>query len=340
VIIDGHSHILSLAVDPAFTVEYGREGSLCIYRATGALPSHRMPTEQEWEASGFTRAGWPVIGPAESVRDHVGFDKTVILAVSPQILDGVLIGTVDTEGVLGVPGPPDPERCNDYVAACVRADPSHLIGFGSVNPAYRGVVAAVEELERAVVELGLSGVKLYPMYQHWWANDPELAFPIYEKAQELDVPVMIHQAGSTRIDAKLELGRPAILDDIGREFRDLRVIVAHTGWPWVDEALFLLTKHPNFYAELSYLIASISRRDLFLLLSRCEPMFVPLEKLFFGTDYPGFLYDPVKLKDKLLSVNEEAAGLGMDPIPQAKLEGIMGTNLARVLRLEGDDTVS
>ena len=96
-IIDAHSHILSLAEDPAFTVDYGREGSLCIYRSMGTLPSHRMPTEEEWEGSGFTRAGWPVIGPTESVRDHVGFDKSIILAVSPQWLDGRLIGTVDTE---------------------------------------------------------------------------------------------------------------------------------------------------------------------------------------------------------------------------------------------------
>jgi predicted TIM-barrel fold metal-dependent hydrolase len=333
VIIDAHSHILSLAEDPAFTVDYGREGSLCIYRSMGRLPSHRMPTEQEWEASGFTRAGWPVIGPTESVRDHAGFDKSIILAVSPQVLDGRLIGTVDTEGVLGVDGPPNPEKCNDYIAACVRADPEHLIGYASVNPAYQGAQAAVDELERAVVELGLSGVKLYPMYQHWRVNDPEIAFPVYEKALALGIPVMIHQAGSTRIDASLELGRPALLDDIGRTFRDLRVIVAHTGWPWVDEALFLLTKHPNFYAELSYLIASISRRDLFLLLSKCEPMFVPLEKLFFGTDYPGFLYDPVKLKDKLLSVNDEAEACSMPPIAQEKLDGIMGMNVAKVLGL-------
>jgi hypothetical protein len=52
VIIDAHSHILSLAADPGFTVDYGREGSLCIYRSMGRLPSHRLPTEQEWEASG------------------------------------------------------------------------------------------------------------------------------------------------------------------------------------------------------------------------------------------------------------------------------------------------
>jgi predicted TIM-barrel fold metal-dependent hydrolase len=171
------------------------------------------------------------------------------------------------------------------------------------------------------------------MYQHWAANDRDLAFPIYRKAAELGIPVMIHQAGSTRIDAKLELGRPAILDDIGREFRDLRIIIAHCGIPWVEEALFLLTKHPNFYAELSYLIATLTRRDLFLLLHRCEPSFVPLEKIFFGSDYPGFLYDPVALLEKLSTVNDEAAALGLPPIPQGKLRGLAGDNFAAVLGL-------
>jgi len=332
-IIDAHSHILSLAADPEFTLAYGREGSLCIYRSMGLLPSHRMPTEDEWEASGYTRKGWPVIGPVESLRDHAGFDKIVVLAISPQVLEGRLIGTVDATDLLGLGGPKDPTRCNDTIAGVVRAAPDRFIGFASVNPAYGGVEAAVDELERAITQLGLSGLKLYPMYQHWAANDPQLAFPIYAKAQELGIPVMIHQAGSTRIDAKLELGRPAMLDDIGRAFRDLRVIIAHCGLPWVDEALFLLTKHPNFFTELSYLIATLTRRDLFLLLSRCEPMFVSLDKLFFGTDYPGFLYDPVALRDKLMTVNEEADVVQMAPIAQERLDGIMGDNFARILGL-------
>jgi hypothetical protein len=49
VLIDAHTHILSLAEDAEFTAEYGREGSLCIYRSLGMLPSHRAPTEQERE---------------------------------------------------------------------------------------------------------------------------------------------------------------------------------------------------------------------------------------------------------------------------------------------------
>lgn len=335
-IIDGHTHILSLASDADFTTEYGREGSLCIYRSMGLLPSHRCPTEHDWEESGQTETGFLVIGPDETVRDHPGFDKVVALAVSPQYLDGELIGTVDVFGVTGIDGPFHPERCNEYIAGCVRKQPDHIIGFASVNPLYRGVRKAVEELERAVTVDGLSGLKLYPMYQHWSPADREVAFPIFEAARDLGIPVMVHQAGSTRIDAKMEFARPALLDDIGRNFRDLKVIIAHCGIPWIDEAMFMLTKHPNFYTELSYHIATITRRDLFLFLHRAEPFFVPLEKLFFGTDYPGFLYDPVALRDKLATVNEEAGPLGLPPIPQHKIDGILGDNLARALGLIGD----
>ena len=238
--IDMHTHVLALAIDPEFTVGYGREGSLCIFRSAGSVPTHRMPTEEEWEASGFSRKGWPVIGGTESKRDHPGFDKIVLLSVSPQWLDGRLIGTVDPTGVTGVDGPPDPEKCNDYIAGLVSQDPETLVGFASVNPAYKGPQAAVEELTRGIRELGLSGVKLYPMYQHWSPDDRDLAFPVYQCALDLGIPVMFHQAGSTRIDASLRLGRPALLDDVGREFRDLTVIIAHMGIPWQDEALFLL----------------------------------------------------------------------------------------------------
>ena len=69
--IDAHTHILSLAEDAEFTAEYGREGSLCIYRSLGMLPTHRLPTEGEWEESGaqgsnacdVTQAGGLIVTP-------------------------------------------------------------------------------------------------------------------------------------------------------------------------------------------------------------------------------------------------------------------------------------
>lgn len=331
--IDAHTHILSLAESADFTAEYGREGSLCIYRSLGLLPTHRLPTENEWEQSGFSKKGFPVIGPKESIRDHPGFDKIVVLAVSPQFLDGELIGTVDSYGITGVPGPSHPEKCNDYIAAVVQTNPDVFIGFSSVNPNYRGPKKAVQELERAVNDLGLSGVKLYPMYQDWSMADPILAFPILEKAEELGIPVLVHQAGSTRVDARMEHGNPILLDPAGRHFPDLKLIIAHCGIPWVQEALFMLTKHPNFYTEISYHISTITREGLYRFLLDAKQFFVPLEKIFFGTDYPGFLYDPIRLSEKLMSVNEEAKRMGTPEIPQEELDGIMGINFARLLGL-------
>ncbi len=331
-IIDAHTHILGLAADPDFTAEYGREGSLCIYRAQGKLPSHRLPTEAEYGACGLHHDGFLEIGPNEMIAGHPGFDRMVLLAMSPQFLDGRLIGTVDNLGVTSVPGPRSPEKCNDYIADIQGQNPEKFIGFASVNPNYRGVKAAVSELERAVTQLGLQGLKLYPMYQHWSPADPILSFPIFEKAAELDIPVLVHQAGSTRIDARMDFARPALLDDVGRHFPTVRLLIAHCGTPWVEEAMFMCTKHPNFFAELSYHIATVTQEELYRWLIHLEQMFVPLEKVVFGSDYPGFTYDPVKLRDKLLGVNAVAQKLDMPEIPREKLDGIMGDNFARIMR--------
>jgi predicted TIM-barrel fold metal-dependent hydrolase len=337
--IDAHTHILSLAESADFTAEYGREGSLCIYRSLGLLPTHRLPTEEEWEQSGFSRKGFPVIGPKESIRDHPGFDKIVVLAVSPQYLDGELIGTVDSFGITGVPGPSHPEKCNDYIAAVVRSNPDVFIGFASVNPNYRGPKKAVQELKRAVSDLGLAGVKLYPMYQDWSMADPILAFPILELAEELGIPVLVHQAGSTRIDARMEHANPILLDPAGRHFPDLKLIIAHCGIPWIQEALFMLTKHPNFYTEISYHISTVTREGLYRFLLDAKQFFVPMEKIFFGTDYPGFLYDPVRLSEKLMTVNDEARRMGTPEIPEEEIDGIMGDNFARLLGLLPDEWI-
>jgi len=85
----------------------------------------------------------------------------------------------------------------------------------------------------------------------------------------------------------MEYARPALLDAAGRHFRELRLIIAHCGLPWVDEALFMLTKHPNFFAELSYYIATVTLEELFRFLVHAQQSFVPLEKLFFGDRLPA-----------------------------------------------------
>ena len=97
----------------------------------------------------------------------------------------------------------------------------------------------------------------------------------------------------------------------------------------------MLTKHPNFFTELSYYIATATPEELFRFLVHAQQSFVPLEKLFFGPDYAGFLNAAVALRAKMLSCYLHAGRVGAEPIPQYMLDGILGDNYARMLGLEG-----
>jgi predicted TIM-barrel fold metal-dependent hydrolase len=324
-LIDCHAHILTFG-EPQVATTFMREAMTCVLRTQGKLPVHQMPTEEDWKRVGL--GGEPTT-PEQLLKDFEMFDKVVILAVSPHRWPDGMLGTVDTVGVTNVPGPPTPEKCNDYIADIAKTHSSKLIGFASVNPTFKGTKAAVRELERAITKLGLTGLKLYPTYQHWSPDDRELAFPVFEKAEELDIPVLVHMGGSTVIDPPLKFSRPTLLDDVGREFRKLRLIIGHMGIPWIKESLYLMTKHPNFYGDLSYHIGSIDRESLYRFLLNCKDFFVPWGKLFFGSDYPG--YDVMKLVNMLKTVNQEAERLGGPKIPEHEIQGILGDNFAKVV---------
>jgi predicted TIM-barrel fold metal-dependent hydrolase len=89
-----------------------------------------------------------------------------------------------------------------------------------------------------------------PTYHHYRPDDRRLD-PFYERCLLHDIPVQIHLGWTRTINTTMEHQRPVYLDRIGREFPDLKLIIAHLGHPWVDEAIAVVAKHPNFYAELS-----------------------------------------------------------------------------------------
>ena len=83
----------------------------------------------------------------------------------------------------------DQPDTNDYVAALVEGHPEQFMGFATVDPWKDRW--AVNELERAVKELGLRGLKLHPIHQAFFPGDPRF-YPLYEKCAELGVPLLLH----------------------------------------------------------------------------------------------------------------------------------------------------
>lgn len=325
-IIDAHNHILAAGLYPGYE-RFIKEMTLAYFQSAGDLPIDRDVTDQDWEGMEYL---WEPTDPDVLIDDHrkIGVDRCTILAVAPsEYTRYEARGTADVAGVTGIEGAPSIDKANDYIAALVQKYPDFFVGMSAVNPRYRGVKAAVRELERATSGLGLTGLKLYPMYDHWAVNDRDLAFPIFDKAAELDIPVMVHLSTTPVQDTVLLYGWPVLLDDVARAFPDLRLLVCHSGHPWVDECFLLLSRHRNVYVDMSFLNSTLNRRQTYDYLMRARQMGASWSRICWATDYPGFEF-PETLLPKLALVNE-AAREDEPNIPEADMARMLGGNYAR-----------
>lgn len=234
---------------------------------------------------------------------------------------------------------------NDYVAELVSKYPGKFAGICSVNPHREG---AVEELERCVKELGMVGLKLSPPEQGFYANDEKTAFPIYEKAQELDIPITFHIGYIEFTKARLIFANVLQLDEVAINFPKLKIVIAHMGYYNYQDAVALMAKHENIYSDISWLagLAGLDRRAIPWHLPVVEyPYFhllFPLlyyftatrgtsDKLLFGTDWPGS--SPRRAVDSIEKLNPMLKEYGLPQIPRVAIHNILHRNWRQVFRL-------
>ena len=171
---------------------------------------------------------------------------------------------------------------NDWIAKYCSADPKRLLPFGSVHPKY--IEDAAAEVER-LKKLGIRGLKVHPSHQLFAPNEYRNGLgplrAMYERAQSLRLPVMIHTGTSIFPGARNVYAQPILADDVAVDFPDLVVILAHGGRPlWMNEAFFLVRRHPNMYMDIS----GIPPQKLMESFPRIEEI---ADKVLFGTDWPG-----------------------------------------------------
>jgi uncharacterized protein len=214
---------------------------------------------------------------------------------------------------------------NEYVADYVRDHPGKLIGFASVDP---GRPDAADRLDYAVRRLGLRGLKLGPVYQHF---DPTSAagLAVFRQAEALGIPVLCHQATTFVRDAPLRWARPFLLDEVATACPDLVICAAHLGHPWCDELMAVIRKHANIYADVS----ALHTRPLqlyFALASAVE--YRVADRLLLGSDYPfGTTQQAI---DALRGVSGLVRGTGLPPVPAEVIEGIIHRDALSALGID------
>ena len=216
-------------------------------------------------------------------------------------------------------------EANDDTAAIMRAHPEKLIGFLTIHPHDPN---ALDEIERGVRELGLRGIKLGPNYQHFDPLSDE-AFRVFGRAEELGLPVLLHQGTSPVQFAELDYAHPRHIDKIAIAFPNLRMILAHMGHPWQIDCFVVIRKHPHVYADIS---ANFYRPWSCYNAFRHAAEWRVLPKLLFGSDFP--IATPQETMDALSHVNDIVKGTNLPPIPQGELDKIPHRESLALLGLE------
>lgn len=179
----------------------------------------------------------------------------------------------------------DSVSSNEQVAELCRGS-QRFIGFASVDPLKKG---AARELENAVKKLGLRGLKLDPALQNFRPEDRKV-YPVYETAEALGVPMVVHTGMSWAPETPLESGYPLHLEEPIRRFPKLAFVLAHWGWPWVWEATALALKYPNVYLDTSCLYYDSPKEFYQFVFSKQIPTTVIerslRNKIVFGSNYP------------------------------------------------------
>jgi predicted TIM-barrel fold metal-dependent hydrolase len=201
---------------------------------------------------------------------------------------------------------------NEFVSDFCRGH-KELIPFASVNPFLHTHVG--EELERCAKELGMKGIKLYPTYQQVYPND-RILYPLYAKAQELKLPVMVHTGSSLFRGSRMKYGDPVLLDDVAVDFPELTLIQVHSGRGfWYEAAFFLAQLHPHVYMEIS----GLPPQNLLKYFPDLEKN---ADKIVFGSDWPG-----------VPGIARNIETIRSLPLKEETKRRILGENAAKILRI-------
>lgn len=236
--------------------------------------------------------------------------------------------------------------CNDDLAEACALHPDRLMGMATVPLQDTGL--AVEELERASVQLGFRAVELATNVEGEELSSARLA-PFWHRAEELGTVVFLHSAGFTHPQRFQDhyliniIGHPLestlavshlIFDGVMERHPFLKVVLSHGGGylpaygarmdhayharPDVREGL---SRPPGEYLRRFYLDTVVfDPEQLRYLIERYGADHVVL-----GSDYPYDMGDddPVRIVD----------AVGLDPQDSAS---ICGGNALRLLGLEDE----
>lgn len=173
-IIDVHTHFLPLETMGA-AGSHGPE----IGRASSGRPFLRVSNWRMWDIELEGQNTFTDADARVREMDERGIDMHALSASAHTYLYWIPVDLTEQFA----------RAHNDATAQAVKKHPDRLIGLATLP--LQETARAVRELERAIGDLGLHGFSMGTNIAGMNMDDERL-FPVYEKAEELDVPIFVH----------------------------------------------------------------------------------------------------------------------------------------------------
>jgi uncharacterized protein len=218
--------------------------------------------------------------------------------------------------------------------------PDRTVFWGSVNPLEGR--RALDLMERQVGEFGAKAFKFYNVrYDYgrpfpWRMDDPQVAFPVFEKAQELGVNLIGVHKGVPLGPQPIEATQTWDMDGAAANFPGLNFVIFHVGLPFIDETCWQLIRHPNLYASIAATINFVVRapRQFAEIIGKLL-FWAGEDKIVYGSEAP--IWQPQWALDAFWNFElpqDLVEGYGYPQLTEQAKRKILGENL---LRLHGMD---
>ena len=229
-------------------------------------------------------------------------------------------------------------------AELARRNPDRTMFWGSVNPLEGR--RALDLMERQVGEFGAKAFKFYNVrYDYgrpfpWRMDDPQVAFPVFEKAQELGVNLIGVHKGVPLGPQPIEATQTWDMDGAAANFPEINFVIFHVGLPFIDEVCWQLIRHPNLYASIAATINFVVRaprqfaETLGKLLFWCGE-----DKIIYGSEAP--IWQPQWALEAFWNFQlpqDLVEGYGYPQLTEQAKRKILGENLLRLHGLDVEET--
>lgn len=158
----------------------------------------------------------------------------------------LLIEEMDKENIVKavVPGRKAFGISNEDLVDLLEKYSGRFIGFAGVD-GHDGK-EALNEIKKYVIDGPLTGVVIEPGY----GDDPmavgdDRIEPIYAYCEKYDIPMIVGFGGM--LHPSLDLMDPKDVDRIALRHPNLRMLLSHGGWPFVQEVIWIALMRKNVY---------------------------------------------------------------------------------------------